>query len=511
MLADWEALDMEVVATASNGIQALELIQFHDPHILITDIRMPGMDGLELIKKAKVIAPELEIAVISGYAQFEYAQPAIKHGVVDYLLKPIKQEELMGTLKKLSKCCLERIESDNVVQKLIKSTAENTDRLREKLIFDLFYKNIDTTNSNLEQDYKFNYKEDDCLQVFVTKIDYNLQTCSDLTISALQKNSESVFKTVLGRYVRDLIYTSINSYSFGIITFKKENTPQIRKAFKESFALLNAKQSLYGKTSLSLALGESTHTSNAIAEAFGTALITISQRLINEHEKFIEWSPTPPVQTNINMLEKYSKALEKVIESHNFDNLSFIVEILKNSIDDTPNVNGIFLCETILKAANLFILRIGVENSERVVRLFEAGSDLCGTKKQLFDYLIDFQHEQLHVILTKTQNDSIRPIRLAKQYIQTHYNEQISLEEVSDQVGLSLNYFSALFKKKTGEGFAKYVIRIRIEKAKGLLQETNLSISEICFKVGYTDLTHFTQNFKKVTGLNPSQYRKLYG
>ncbi len=510
MLADWEALGMIVVATASNGIQALELISFHNPDILITDIRMPGMDGLDLIKKAKELCPELEIAVISGYAQFEYAQPAIKYGVVDYLLKPIKQDELMATLKKLRDCCLKRIHSDNIERELIKSNTEHEDYLREKLVLDLMYKNISCDDICLEKDYKFCYKEGDFLQIFITKIDYDRQKCSDATILAVQKNAETVFRTVLGRYVKDFVFVSVNSYSYGVFSFK-EGEEKIRKAIKEAYALLGAKQSLYGNISLSLALGQTVTTCKDILQAYTTSFFTIHQRLLSKNEKLLFWAPFQSSQVNTNVLERYTKALEVVIETHAYDTLHSTIEILEKSIMESQNVTGLFLKETILNAANLFVLRIGSENSEEILQDFAMFLDVCGTQGQLFECFDTFQHEQLHVLLEKTKEDTIRPIRLAKQYIQNHYAEPISLEEVSTQIGFSLNYFSALFKKETGEGFAKYVIRIRIEKAKELLQDTNFSVSEICFMVGYTNITHFTQNFKKMTGLNPSQYRKLYG
>lgn len=100
---------------------------------------------------------------------------------------------------------------------------------------------------------------------------------------------------------------------------------------------------------------------------------------------------------------------------------------------------------------------------------------------------------------------------MAKQYVQEHYSQPITLESVCKVAGFSPSYFSALFKKETGEGFAKYLTHVRMERAKELLQQTNLPVSEICVQVGYSDLKHFTQNFKKDTKLNPGQYRKLYG
>ena len=112
LLPDWDALGMEVAGTAANGLEALALIEREKPDILITDIRMPGCQGLELIERARRAVPDIEIIIISGYAHFEYAQTAIKLGVGDYLLKPIKKDELTATLSKLAQRCRAKHPSD---------------------------------------------------------------------------------------------------------------------------------------------------------------------------------------------------------------------------------------------------------------------------------------------------------------------------------------------------------------------------------------------------------------
>ena len=128
-LGDWEALDMEVAGLAENGLEALELIERERPDILITDIRMPGCDGLELIRRAKELRPELEIVIISGYAHFEYAQTAIRYGVGNYLLKPIKKDELMETLRKMKERCEERTAGREVGEARYKKSQNDLKRL----------------------------------------------------------------------------------------------------------------------------------------------------------------------------------------------------------------------------------------------------------------------------------------------------------------------------------------------------------------------------------------------
>jgi len=113
-------------------------------------------------------------------------------------------------------------------------------------------------------------------------------------------------------------------------------------------------------------------------------------------------------------------------------------------------------------------------------------------------------------IIEAKKLESIKPIRIAKQFINDNYMNTITLEDVSSMVNFNPSYFSALFKKETGENFLEYVSRVRINKAKELLKDTDLNIATICEKVGYQDIAHFTRYFKKYTGIKPNAYRKLY-
>ena len=134
-----------------------------------------------------------------------------------------------------------------------------------------------------------------------------------------------------------------------------------------------------------------------------------------------------------------------------------------------------------------------------------------GSVDRLFGELCKLQQIIFTELVENREKDASRPIREAKQYIKQNYKNNITLEEVAEYVGFSASYFSVFFKKETGEGFAKYLTRVRMEEAKELLRETGLPVAEICERVGYSDRKHFTYTFHKMTGVNPAQYRKLYG
>jgi two-component system response regulator YesN len=164
-----------------------------------------------------------------------------------------------------------------------------------------------------------------------------------------------------------------------------------------------------------------------------------------------------------------------------------------------------------LTAGKMFAMRLSINEDDGFLREYEERCALTSSAKKLFDCLRDFQRERIGHVRDKLESEAIRPIRIAKQYIMAHFSQPITLDDVCAATGFSASYFSTMFKKETGEGFSKYLTRVRIDRAKELLVDTGLSISEICGLVGYSDLKHFTGTFKKMTSLNPGQYRKLYG
>ena len=175
------------------------------------------------------------------------------------------------------------------------------------------------------------------------------------------------------------------------------------------------------------------------------------------------------------------------------------------------DVRGYELLELVNSCGALFLSQVESKDRREKLQHFLGRCRQCGSQEALFKTLSRLQDDYIRELVQQREGDMVRPIRQAKQYILNHYHEPITQEEVSNAVGLSSTYFSVLFKKEEGEGFAKYLTGVRMEQAKILLREDNCSVSEICRRVGYNDLKHFTHNFEKATGLKPGAYRKLYG
>lgn len=237
----------------------------------------------------------------------------------------------------------------------------------------------------------------------------------------------------------------------------------------------------------------------------------VCERLLEGSGRLLEGRPAASTMAGKNLLERYGRGVELLADTLDQQEAEAVSRQLEESAMAVPDVRGRELLELVRSAGRLFALRVCGEDAGRETEEFEEQCMQCSRAPHLFACLRQFQQRLLTRVLQRRRNENQRPIRVAKQYVKDHYSRNITLEDVCAATSFSVSYFSALFKKETGEGFAKYLTRVRIKRARELLQETSLPVAEICARVGCGDLKHFNRTFKKAIGLSPGQYRKLYG
>ena len=507
-LVDWNSLGMEIVGTAENGLEALALIEEKSPNILITDIRMPGCNGLELIKQAREIQPDIEIVIISGYAHFEYAQTAIAYGVGNYILKPIKQAELTETLQKIVKRL--EVSYKNNLSGSLPNAQNDLKKLRENLLKDILNGKTGFTADRMEKDYYFKLQEG-VLQPFLFKIDFDVEKTGEAAFSIISQKAEELFTVTMPGVCKECLFAFQDFTGYGILNYGPENKDEVRKRLREFLKQMEANKNLFGDVEFSLALGRGVTDINVLPDAMEETKQIIAERLIEGCGRMLEGAPIRSGMPKQQLLEKYSKGIEHAIEMMEEKEAREAGDSLKEAVMRVPHITGREILEMVLDAGKLFVLRAGTENTEKIQREFVFRCGHCSHREQLFAELNKLQAEMIAEIKDKREKEATRPIRVAKQYILENYQKNITLEEICEMVGFSSAYFSVMFKKETGEGFAKYVTRVRIDKAKELLRETNMPVSEVCEKVGYNDRKHFTHTFHKMTGVNPAEFRRLYG
>lgn len=388
----WENMECQICGEASNGIEAIEKVTEYHPDIMMVDMKMPGMNGIELIENIKEIVPKCKIIILSGYRDFEYMQSAIKLGAFDYIIKPSKVDVIEDVIKRAVKKIHEDEEEEIEINKLKNSTKSFTSVLQNKLIYELM--------TNKEVDKESIKKEIDIC---------NLTVCGYrvVTLVASNQGSEDVsnnFKA-LGDVLSDYL----------------EDVGSIRKI------------------------------------DFGTTKIVYI--LECKEDDLIDGD----IRTRLNKFIKMSDEYYKVDVVYGLSSYSENLFDMSNLYDET-------ICE--------IDRSLGKSSKKNIIGDINSGDK----------------------VLTLNVKKTV-------EYINKHFNENITLNDMAEQNKISPYYLSRIFTKETGKNFVEYLNTIRIEKAKSLLLEDKYKYYEIAEMVGISDSHYFSKIFKKYTGFTPSQFK----
>jgi two-component system response regulator YesN len=509
-LGEWQKLGLEVVGTAQNGPDALHLVRTLLPDILITDIRMPGCDGLKVVEEARKVLPELEVIVISGYAQFDYAQTAIRYGVGEYLLKPINRDALHHSLEKMVARCQRRLKEETDIETLLESRDDDRLHLRQKLVHDLLAGRLEAdTPEGLSRTYHFAASQAGC-QILLVKLDYAPDDFAEPSRLIVEGKVRELVAPVLAGVCADAVEAFADACMVCVLCCAPAKQEALRQQLRTALNQLVAEKGLYGPIAFSMALGALCDTPAALPAALIRAQNLLAERMTEGTGRLLEGEAGRGGLLEMDFQARYADAAAHAIDVMGQSEADAAAAVLQEAVA-MPGARGWELLALARAMGRLFLTRLGVADFENALQAYEQRLAQCGTAKGLTDILAAMQRDALALAAQRLRERDTQPIRNAKLYIRKNYALPITLEEVSAAIGFSVNYFSTLFKKETGEGFARYLTRVRVDEARQLLRDTGAPVAEICKSVGYGDLKHFTRTFKAETGLTPGEYRKLYG
>ena len=520
-LVHWDDYGMTVVGMAYNGLDTLDLIKKQRPDLVITDIKMPGCDGLELIRRAKDLQEKMDFIIISGYRFFEYAQNAIKYGVSDYLLKPIKQEELTNTLKKMQEkynARQERMTEENALRSQIKESRKHA---RQDFLLEYLQ---DGRKMDAGGDIRF-FNNRYCLEfregsftVFTIKIDYDYREQYGKGIELISAKAAYLIRQALEEYCYDMECCAKGNGLWCIVNYKPEQEKSIKKKIRQAFSEIAVQRTVFPQFSFTCGIGAMVREAGAIGNAFLTAEEAAEERLVKGTGKAIEYGSILD-HTYVNQYEN-SRLIDHTLKNLRNHVTALDAEAMTGELrtlekELSGHIRGHELWMLARQIGSSFVLYMKENKYHgQAVELFYDDfierSSCCCSMRTLFSCLSQCMGNCLVRIAEDKKQEGIKPIRMAKTYILKNYMTSITLEEMGRITGFNASYFSLLFKKETGKNFGEYIAEVRMEKAKEMLKETDESIAAICGNVGYSDIKHFTKSFKQETGLKPSEYRKLY-
>lgn len=488
-LGNWEEHHIEIKAVCYDGQSAVEAILKEKPDIVLTDMQIPVYTGTEIIEKVQAAGVYPHFVIISGYAEFEYAQKAMQLGAVDYLVKPINKEKLNAVL---AKCVIRSGE-----EKALDEEKEDLRESRKDLFWrDLFKGEIAFAEGGLAPRYRIDWKDCDHVLWKAAAIINEEQRNSLVRGKAAELAAELFPDALIGQKEDD--------DSLWLIREKDE---QEQDAARSLFAALKNLPGQQEGTRLLIARSRPFREAAALPGALEEAEKALASRYGHAGEAILSYQPEEGKPLGQYLDRSFLNAFRYELSQLNEDGCEGLLQRLQQDfLGAAPVSEG--LEESGERLIGLSAEALALPQEERLQRYRQHS-------RSTMDYPAFFrllQEEVKRQIKEKRDSDYRRlsePVYRIREYIQAHYQEELSLSELAELADLSPAYFSAVFKKENGSGIAEYINEVRCHEAQRLLLESRLTTAAIAQEVGYNDEKYFLRQFKKTVGITPSQYRKV--
>lgn len=521
----WEELGFELVGEAADGEMALPLLIRQKPDLLITDIKMPFMDGLTLAKLAKKELPELKIVILSGYDDFNYAKQAISIGVEEYLLKPITKNALIERLSEIRS----RYEHEKTQKEYYEKFQREMQVYEKNSNRDFFEALVCGSMDMMEV-----YKKAEKLGLDIVAEAYNILIFTMNSEEDFSGQKEGYYEweaeslEMLEDFFSDNTSAMLfrcNIFSYGVLIKGQKETidENTRSCIDEIKKILDRKEQ---KRQWFVAVGESVERLSQLQKSYHSASRAFSQRYLYG-ENILYYDEMELMEHRSGQADTNDNAYLKNVDV-NALNPAILQKFLSNGLqEETENfvkdyfyaigqepmeslvfrnyviLNVRFSVLSFLKSLGCDTEEMEPENTEEI--LAESGKNIESAityAKKMISQAITIRDQN-----SGNKNRSI--LKTAVDFIDEHYmDEDISLNTAANVANVSSNHFSALFSQNMGQTFIEYLTTLRMNKAKELLRCTGMRSSEIAGEVGYKDAHYFSYLFKKTQGMTPSEYRK---
>lgn len=521
----WEELGFELVGEAADGEMALPLLIRQHPDLLITDIKMPFMDGLTLARLAKKEIPGLKVVILSGYDDFNYAKQAIGIGVEDYLLKPITKNALIERLSEIRS----RYEHEKTQKEYYEKFQREMQAYEKNSSRDFFEALVGGSMDMMEV-----YKRAEKLGLDIVAEAYNVliftMNCDEDfsgqrdEYSSWEAESLELLENLFAGHSSAMLFRS-NIFSYGVLLKgQRETIEENTRACVDEIRKILSRQD--GRREWFLAVGQSVERLSQIQKSYHTASRAFSQRYLYD-ENILYYDEMETMEHPGGQAETEDNAyLQKV--DVNALNPAILQKFLSNGLQEEtenfvkdyfyaigqePMESLVFRNYVILNvrfSVISFIKGLGcdtneMESADTEEVLAESGKNMesaIAYAKKMISQAIEIRDQN-----SGNKNRSI--LKTAVDFIDSHYmDEEISLNTVANVANVSSNHFSTLFSQNMGQTFIEYLTTLRMNKAKELLRCTGMRSSEIAGEIGYKDAHYFSYLFKKTQGMTPSDYRK---
>jgi two-component system, response regulator YesN len=508
-LIDWEENGFLLVGEAQNGEDALEKIKEHSPHILVTDIKMPRMDGIQLLKELDKTGQRIHTVILSCHNEFEYVREAMKYGARDYVLKlSMQPQELLEVLNRVKKDIEKHRKNLNLQGRNID---DNANDIKEKFLKELISGSIlnmkDVLKSISNQKLKLDLRE-------VLLISMKIDCFRKVVEQNSEVNTAKLLKLSLANVLTEILASEECEFLIG-----EEGDTLLFVSNKDEAGTImlckQIKEALLRYINISVSFGVSKPCSNAenITEGYhqsklalekrfflGSGSITIYDRLDKYNEKI-----------NIYTYDREKELFEALCRGKCDFAKSFVASFLHDLL--ACGCSPARALEMIREVLNTFsrgakyfggTINSLSKNNMSINQTIGTLENIEQIKEWFFSFIDDFKEYVSSLKASKYRSE----ISEIMEYISINYKKEIDLNSASAYVNMSAAHFCTVFKKETGKNFTEYLTALRLEKAKELILKTDMKIYELAEAVGYSNANYFSKLFRKYTGVSPEEYKR---
>ena len=519
---NWTEAGFKVVGDAENGEDALEKVEALEPDLILTDIRMPYMDGLTLAERVRQKYPSIKIVIFSGYDDFEYAKQAIKLNVTEYILKPVNVEELTAILKRIKANLDEEIEQKRNVNLLRGNYIKSLPILSEQFLNELVsYPMPEMEVEDKLREYAIPLSG--AKKWVAAAIDIEPEEIRDGVLLPLHKEKDlipiSVMQLVeekLKNYCRCALATSARTAEseIAVIAAIDEENSQtglidvLGDVCKETRKIL--------EVPITIGIGHGCQKLSDISSSYKAAVDALGYKAIVGSGSTIYINDVEPVSSG--KLQFDGKDEAELISAIKFGPREKIEAAVQTIIDKMSDAKVHFRqCQAYMLSVSSSIVQMIQQYDLDMEQLLEEGSEREDTfaiiprmqkREDFSQWLLSASLRMNQVMNQERDNTMKQVIQKAKQYIMDNYQDpELSVEKICRHLHMSPAYFSTMFKKETGQAYIAYLTEVRLDKAVELLGKTDDKTYIIAAKVGYQEQNYFSYVFKKRFGISPTKFR----
>ncbi len=522
---DWEKEGYEFVGDASDGELALPVILKEKPDILITDIRMPFMDGLELSRMVKAELPDIKIVILSGYDDFEYAKQAIKIGVAEYLLKPVSSAVLLEHLSEIAEKVRNEREDLALKKVYYQEMQENEELIKMKFLGELISGKLSLADA-MEKGKRFHMNlSGPFYRIILFKF------IQEDRVKAGQSENLARAYAAVGNYVDGLkdafrFQRGVEGWAFLLTSVEEDmeaQTERFIEGLKEVIAPFEALTWFGGIGSEAARLRELRYSFREADKAFAGRFVQEPNQIISVEQLNYEQLDNEFDANIFGEINQFDQIITRFLSSGSLEEVESFVGALFTEISE-DHFRSLMIRQYIIMNIYATVLTFckklrkdagaegesygqweGIRENEEILKQAVTTAESIDDIKDYIGTLLDHAIELRNTVSGRRYSDIIQTAK--KRIEQDYMSEDISLNSVAAEVCMSPSYFSSVFSKEMGKTFIEYLTEVRMEKAKQYLACSSMKTSEISYEVGYKDPHYFSYIFKKTQGCTPKEYR----